>query len=143
MLKEVTPPPLAEIPIVGTTQAGPDAHWEEMGYPVGYGEEYVDMPRPDPATYALRVRGGSMGSRIKDGEAIVVSPTVEPMPGEEVVVRTVDGQVMVKELAWRRAGEIALDSVGNGYGRIVLKETAVEWMHSVVGIVPSSRIRQR
>lgn len=134
---------LRHVPIVGTTQAGPDAHWEELGYPVGYGEEYVDTPSFDRNAYALRVRGGSMGLRIREGEAVVVSPNSEAMPGEEVVVKTHDGRVMVKELAYRRRGEIALDSIGVGYDRIVLREQEIEFMHAVVSIVPASRIRHR
>lgn len=143
IVEPVPLPPLSRIPIVGTTQAGPDAHWEELGYPPGWGEEYVDMPSYDPNSYALRVKGASMGSRIREGDAIVVSPNSEPQPGEEVVVKTLDGQVMVKELAFFRRGEIGLDSVGEGFGRILLKESEVAFIHSVVGIVLPSLIKHR
>lgn len=143
IVEPVQVPPLSRIPIVGTTQAGPDAHWLELGYPAGWGDEYVDMPSYDPNSYALRVKGTSMGSRIREGDAIVVSPNSQPQPGEEVVVRTIDGQVMVKELAFFRRGEIGLDSVGEGFGRILLKQSEVEFIHSVVGIVLPSMIKHR
>lgn len=142
-LQEVPVPALSQIPIVGTTQAGPDAHWEELGFPVGYGDEYVDMPRHGPNTYALRVRGGSMGQRIRDGEAVVVTPERKPMASDEVVVKTKDGQVMVKELAYWRAGDLALDSIGDAYPRIVLHENDIEFIHVVIGIVPVSSIKHR
>lgn len=142
-LVEVPAPDLHEIPIVGTTQAGPDAHWEELGYPVGYGDEYVAMPRPDENTYALRVRGESMGQRIREGEAVVVSPRIEALPGDDVVVRTTDGQVMVKELVYARDSELLLHSIGTGFDRILLSAKDIEFVHTVVGIVPASRIKHR
>lgn len=135
--------PRTEVPLVGTTQAGPDRQWLEEGYPVGYGDQYLDVPAKDPCAYALRVRGASMDPAIKEGKVLLVYPLQEPIPDDDVVVATTDGDVMVKKLAYQRAGEVALDSINNGYPRIVLNVDEIEYIHVVIGVMNASAIRQR
>lgn len=131
------------IPVVGTTQGGPDHEWVEMGYPAGFGDEYITMTSRDPHAYALRVRGNSMSPRIREGEVILVEPTTTAEAGDDVVVRTVDGQVMVKTLVSTRNGETILDSIAKDYDRIVLRQEKIEWMHPVMGVIPARSILKR
>lgn len=134
---------ILSIPIVGNTQAGPDKAWEELGYPAGYGEEYVDIPSKDVHAYALRIAGDSMEPRMREGEVVVVYPSEEPMPGDEVVVRTKAGEVMVKSLVYIRGGRVALDSVSNKYGRIVRHLDDIELMHPIAGVMRPQSIKHR
>ena len=134
--------PLKEVPIVGTAEGGPDAQWEELGYPVGYGEEYLDAPSRDNNAYSLLVSGTSMSPRMKPGEAILVEPNHSVQPGDEVVVRLNSGEVMVKELTYTRGSKIALDSVSD-HERIVVDKKDVALMHYVAGVFRVGSIRQR
>lgn len=134
---------LKRVPLVGNTQGGPDRHWEELGYPAGFGEAYVDVPSKDPNAYALRVVGASMAPRMMEGEVVLCSPREEAHPGDEVVVRTKEGEVMVKRLVYIRDGEVALDSVADGHGRIVRELEDIEFMHLVVAIVRASAVKKR
>ncbi len=129
-------------PIVGNTQAGPDVAWEENGYPPGYGEAYVEQSSKNPRCYALRVIGNSMAPRMVEGDCVVCDPDAEPYPGLEVVVTTATGECMVKRLAYHRAGEIALDSIGHGYDRIVLSDADIALMHPVISIATPASIRR-
>lgn len=126
-------------PIVGTAQLGPDGFWEELGYPVGYGDGYLDVPTSDPAAYALRVKGDSMAPAIRDGWYVVVEPNEPVSPGEYVVVVTLDGRSMVKELLWERSEQIALMSVADGYGRLTLDRSEIKHIHHVAFIAPPSK----
>lgn len=133
---------LSRVPIVGTTQAGPDITWLEEERPPGYGDEYLDAPSKDPRAYALRVRGTSMSPRMREGEVIMVSPSTEPRAGDEVVVCLRNGDVMVKGLVYCRGNEVALDSINNDHPRIVRSLDDIEFMHIVVGVFRAGSIKQ-
>jgi phage repressor protein C with HTH and peptisase S24 domain len=135
------PVDVRDIPIVGTTQAGPDATWFELGYPSGFGEASVLMVAPHPSCYALRDVGDSMAPVIQEGQAVVCDPEAEPVPGEEVVVRLVDGQVMVKVFLSSQGGRVTLDSVNQQYKRLVIALDQIEILHPVIAVVRPSAIR--
>lgn len=131
---------IRRIPIVGSTQAGPDKEWFNLDYPLGYSDEYVDFPAKNELVYALRVVGDSMASRIVEGEAVIVDPKSEPETGEEVIVILANGDVMIKILAKIKNGTIFLDSYNNGYSRITISLEKVQAIHPVIGVARSSKI---
>jgi len=131
-----------EVPIVGNTQGGPDAHWEDLGYPTGYGDEYIEVFVKDPTAYALRVRGNSMAPRIKEGEVIVASRNAELVSGEDVIIKLKDGQVMVKQLTNKREDYITIESVSGGE-RMVFALADILFIHAVIGIHPASHVKKR
>lgn len=129
----------ARIPVVGTAQLGDDGFHLEYQYPVGQGDGFIAYPSRDPNAYALRVRGDSMRPRIKPGEFVLVEPNTAPQPGEEVLVRTRDGRVMVKVLDFIRGGTIQLSSINESHRPITLEQSDVELLHFVAAIVKPSR----
>ncbi|MFD1876450.1 helix-turn-helix domain-containing protein [Vibrio chagasii] len=131
----------AKIPIVGTTQAGPDKEWFNLDFPAGFGDGYIDFPAKGRHVYALKVVGDSMAPRILEGEAVIVDPDSDPATGEEVIVRLNSGDVMVKTLAAIRDGKIFLDSFNNGYSRMTFPLSEVATIHPVIGVARSSKIR--
>ncbi len=128
--------PYKPVPVVGTVEGGPDGYLDELGYPVGHGDGYVQHPAKGRSAYALRVRGESMHPRIRSGEFIVVEPEAAINPGDDVVVICRDGRKMVKQLLYQRDGEITLGSINNGFKPITLLIEEVEAMHYVAGILP-------
>lgn len=127
------------VPVVGTVQAGDDGYWEELQYPTGHGDGFIRYPSRDPNAYALRVKGDSMRPRIKPGEFLLVEPNSAVIPGEEVIVTTVDGRSMVKVLGPRRDGMIELQSINEDHRPITLDEAQVRTMHFVAAIVKAGR----
>lgn len=127
------------VPVVGYAQLGPEGYWREMDYPAGAGDGYVDVPSADPNAYALRVRGDSMAPTIRNGWLVVVEPNSTPQPGELVLVCTSDEQCMVKELLWKRDGEISLGSINQDYKHITLEDTQITKLHHVTMILPPSK----
>lgn len=129
---------MRKIPVVGTAKLGDDGHFHELEYPVGFGDGYVDMPSADGNAYAVRCRGDSMAPRIKNGEFVVVNPSVEVTPGDEVLVRSKDGRVMVKHFAYRREGRVHLLSVNEAHPTIAIDESDIDAMHYVWAVVKSA-----
>lgn len=122
------------IPVVGTAQLGDNGHFVELEYPVGHGDGWVDVLSSDPNAYALRCRGDSMKPRIRSGEYIVAEPNREVAPGDQVVVKALDGRVMVKTFLYRRDGRIHLQSVNESHPSISLAPEEIEAMHCVTNI---------
>lgn len=136
--------PNAMVPIVGTTQGGPpERAWCELGFPVGYGDQYVEVATRDANAYGLRVVGDSMAPRIMEGEWIVVEPNTEPQPGDEVVVKTVDGEVMVKVLTARHTDRVVLSSVNEAFKRITKPLNELQFMHYVGPRLPARAVKTR
>lgn len=130
------------VPNVGEVKGGQDGYFEELQYPTGHGDGVIDYPTTDRNAYALRVRGDSMHPRYRAGEYIVVEPSIEPQPGEDVVVICRDGRKLLKTLAWTRGGSISLLSINNGHSPLTLDLTEIERMHTVAGVVPARALRK-
>lgn len=132
----------SRIPIVGTTQAGPNKEWFDLGYPCGWSDEYIDYPAKSQNVYALKVAGNSMAPRILEGEAVVINPNSKPAFGEEVVVKCTSGEVMVKVLVNIQNDDVILDSYNTGFDRIIRKKRDIEFIHPVISVARMSSIKQ-
>jgi phage repressor protein C with HTH and peptisase S24 domain len=85
------------IDIMGTAQMGPDGHWVGLEDAGGW----VETWSRDTDAYALLLRGDSMAPAIRSGWVAVCEPNHRLVPGEYVMVTTVDDQSMVKELLFQ------------------------------------------
>lgn len=130
------------VPVVGHVKGGTDGYLEEMQFPAGYGEGVVEFWTKDPAAYALRVKGDSMHPRYRAGEFIVVTPSVEALPGRDVVVKLKDGRKLLKLLNWIRGDEIQLLSINDGYAPTTLSADEIESIHRVAGGVPQDAFQE-
>lgn len=100
------------IPLLGFAQAGEGGFFDDGGFPVGTGWDEIPYPSNDEErVYALEITGDSMMPLYRDGDTIIVSPTARLRRGDRVVVRTLDGEVMAKELKRETAKSIELRSL--------------------------------
>lgn len=107
-----------------------------MQYPVGHGEGFVQYWTKDPKAYALRVKGESMHPRYRAREFIVVTPSIEAQPGNDVVVKLKDGRKLLKQLNRIHDDEIQLVSINDGYEPATIQRDEIEDIHRVGGGVP-------
>ena len=124
---------MRRLPVVGEVKGGDDGYLDEYQYPVGHGDGYIEFPTTDPNAYALRVRGDSMHPRYRAGEFVVIEPNIEPQEGDDVIVICHNGKKMLKQLNWRRDGEIQFLSVNNGYGPLTIPAREIESIQLVAG----------
>ena len=122
-----------KVPVIGEVKGGLDGFLEELMYPVGHGEGYVEYWCKDEHAYALRVRGDSMHPRYRAGEFVVVTPSIEAQPGSDVVVQLADGRKLLKQLNWVRSDEIQLLSINNGYDPLTVSTSEVISVQLVAG----------
>ncbi len=124
------------IPVVGQAQGGPDGYISIHDYPVDHSDGWLILSTSDPHAYGLRVRGDSMRPRIKSGEYIMVEPSFEAQPGDDVVVKFRDGSAVAKELLWIRDDEICLGSINNGVPPMTRALDTVNTVHRIAAIIP-------
>jgi phage repressor protein C with HTH and peptisase S24 domain len=125
--------PAATMPLIGFAQAGDRGFFDDAGYPVGGGWDEIPFPEVgDPHAYAVEVSGDSMEPLFRDGDVVIVSPAANVRRGDRVVVRTTEGEVMVKQLVRQTARRIDLASVNPAHSGRSLAAEEVAWMARIL-----------
>src|SRR5712692_9353351 len=123
------------VPLLGFAQAGTGGYFDDGGLPAGKGWDEVGLPSVnDEHGYALEIAGDSMKPAYRDGDVIVVSPAMPIRRGDRVVVKTRDGEVMVKELKRRTARTLELQSLNPNHVDHTLAAADVEWIARIVWV---------
>ncbi len=125
--------PPRRIPLLGLAQAGGDGFFDDAGFPVGGSWDEVSLPEiGDPHAYALEIAGDSMEPVFRDGDMVVISPAAPIRRGDRVVLRTIAGEVMAKQLARRSAKRIELKSLNPEHRDRSFELMEVAWVHRVI-----------
>lgn len=121
------------VPLIGFAQATAEGVFDETGAPLGAGWDEIEFPGlVDEGVYALEIAGDALAPVFRDGDRILVSPSVEPRRGDRVVVRTTGGELLVQELARVTARSVELASLDRtGRGR-TLDLTEVVWIARIL-----------
>jgi phage repressor protein C with HTH and peptisase S24 domain len=132
---EDTAPPVQSVPLLGFSEAGSGGYFDDGGLPAGKGWNQVGLPAvSDEHVYALEISGDSMWPAYRDGDVIVVSPAMAIRRGDRVVLKTSDGEVMVKELKRRTAKALELQSLNPAHGERTLNAADVAWIARIVWV---------
>ena len=126
--------PNPSVPLLGLAQAGSGGFFDSAGFPAGHGWDEVRLPSAagEDGTYALEVAGDSMLPLYRDGDIIVVSPTEQPRRGDRVVVRTREGEVLVKVLHRQTARTVELHSLNAAHPPRVIDVSEIEGMGRII-----------
>ena len=121
------------VPLIGLAQAGEGGFFDDAGFPVGGSWDEIDVPgTSDENVYALEVSGSSMEPLYREGDVLVVSPHAGVRRGDRVVVKTVDGEVMVKTLRKRTLRAVELESLNSDFPTAFLSPSDVRWIARVL-----------
>jgi phage repressor protein C with HTH and peptisase S24 domain len=133
LIDEKARPPAKAVPLIGFAEAGRGGYFDDAGFPVGKGWDEIPFPAVnDEHAYALEISGNSMEPAYRDGTTILVSPAASIRRGDRVVLKTRDGEVMVKELKRRTAKTVELRSINEEHGDRSLPVRDVEWIARVM-----------
>ena len=89
----------------------------------------------DDQAYALIVEGGQWAPRYYEGEIILVCPTKEPLPGDELWICYRDGSKDLLALVRVEKKRIILDSLTEQRKRQIRPLSDIESMHCVLGVL--------
>ncbi len=121
------------IPVIGYNQAGQGGFFDDAGFPTGTGWDEVLFPQiGDPNAFALEISGDAMEPVYRDGDTIIVSPAASIRRGDRIVVKTLDGDVMAKELKRMTARRVELNALNPSQEDRVLSAGEVAWMSRII-----------
>ena len=124
---------LSNVPLIGFAEAGASGYFDDRGFPLDKGWEEIDFSSvADEHAYALKISGDSMKPTYRGGDIIVVSPAAQVRKGDRVVVKTKDGEVMVKELKRKNSKSIELKSLNSEHRDRTLSMSDVAWVARII-----------
>jgi phage repressor protein C with HTH and peptisase S24 domain len=124
---------LQSVPLLGLAQASNGGCFDDSGFPSGKGWDETALPSTsDEHAYALEISGDSMKPAYRDGDIIVVSPGTPIRRGDRVVLKTSDGEVMVKDLKRRTTRTLELASLNPAQADRTLDADDVAWIARIV-----------
>ncbi|WP_454633175.1 S24 family peptidase [Bradyrhizobium cenepequi] len=123
------------VPLIGLAAAAASDAFDDNGFPTGKGWDEVALPTiPDEHAYALEISGDALRPVFRDGDIILVSPSTPIRRGDRVVVRTKDGEMLLKECKRRTAKTLELQSLDPADADRVLAADDVAWIARIVWV---------
>ena len=122
------------VPIINKVPAGYPAEFDDMGYPVGFADDYVRCPDiHDPNAFAVRVVGDSMQPKFAEGDVVIFSPAADVQNGDDCFVRL----AMPHETTFKRAfftdkKEIRLQPRNEMHAPIIIEGPRVNRLYRAV-----------
>src|SRR5207249_6485132 len=121
------------VPLLPLAQAAGAGHFDEHGYPAGKGwDQVASSTAAEDHAFALEISGDALKPAYRDGDIIVVSPGTPVRRGDRVVLKTSDGEVMVKELKRRTTRTLELQSLSPAQADRTLDADDVAWIARIV-----------
>jgi len=121
------------LPLIGWAQAGLDGYFDDSGFPKGHGWEEIAFPDlSDAHAYALEITGDSMLPVYRDGDRILVSPSANLRRGDRVVVKTLAGEVMAKQIGRLTAQRVELKSFNPAYEDRAFPMSDINFVHRII-----------
>ncbi len=121
------------IPLLGLAQAGSGGYFDDGGFPVGAGWDEIDLPHGgEEGVFALEITGDSMLPTYRSGDKIILSQNETPHPGDRVVVKSREGEVLAKVLARQTPDVIELHSINEEHENRRFDPKDIEWMHRIL-----------
>jgi transcriptional regulator with XRE-family HTH domain len=133
-------PHISRVRIVGSAHVNSSGEWLRLELPA-LPSHALEIPSEDPSAYAIRILGDAFHPRVKAGEYLVLEPQHQIEPGDEVHVTLRDGRSMLREVAWRKDGETALNGVVDRHQRLTVSDDEIIAIHYVAAITKHSRFR--
>ena len=127
--------PPATIPLLGLAQAGADGFFDDAGLPTGEGWDQTELPGLRDGLFSLIIAGDSMTPLYREGDRVIVDPAAcDVRKGDRVVVRTIGGETVAKELAAVTARAVILVSINPAYPPRTLPRREVVWMARILWV---------
>ena len=122
-------------PLIGLAQAGNDGFFDDSGFPTGTGWEEIDLPAgTSESLYALEIVGNSMAPVFRNGEKVIVDPHAQVRRGDRVIVKTLKGEILAKELMRMNDTYVELHSVNPEHEGRLLARKDLAWVARIMWV---------
>ncbi len=133
LISDQVRPPGEAMPLIGFTEAGATGRFDDNGFPSGESWDAIAFPAiEDTHAYALEIAGDSLDPVYRDGTHIIVSPAAPIRRGDRVVVKTRNGELMIRELKRKTAKTLELKSFDAEQADQMLAAEQVLWVARIM-----------
>lgn len=126
------------IPVLGYAQAKQEGSFDEAGYPAGEGWNSVSFPHASPdytvKIYGLEIDGNSMLPLFRAGDRLIISPDSPIKRGDRILVKTISGEIMAKELVRKNAERIEMKSLDPDRENRIFLPQDILWMARIIWV---------
>jgi phage repressor protein C with HTH and peptisase S24 domain len=122
------------VPVINKVSAGYPTDFDDLGYPVGFSDDYVRCPdMHDPNTFAVRVVGDSMEPKFCEGDIVVFSPVVEVSNGDDCFVRfTQPHETTFKRVFFEADDKVRLQPRNQKYPPMIINGKRINGLYRAV-----------
>ena len=121
------------VPCIHLAHASASDLFDDAGRPAGDGWNRIDLPGiDDPCAYALTISGDTMKPVYRDGDTVIVSPAASVRPGDRVVVRTGNGEVLARRLHRETGTMLEFASFNPQLPILTIERDDIKWMARIV-----------
>ena len=120
------------LPFIGLAQAARAGAFNENGKPAGRGWEDMRFPGFDPDSFVIEITGKTHEPVYREGDRIAISPAEKPRRGDRVVVRTVKGEMHIRQLGRDNANRVELLALAPDRAALSLSPREIDWMYRIV-----------
>ena len=118
---------------MGFNEAAQAGHIDPSGYPIGKDWDVALVPGvAEEGVFVLEISGHQWAPIYRDGDRLVVSPSLEARRGDRVVLKTRSGDMLVMQLAQRSAQKLVLEALNPGQPGLTINLSELAWMSRIV-----------
>lgn len=134
-LADDTAPRIPTAPLLGMAQAGADGFFDDAGLPTGDGWEQTELPTPRDSLFSLLISGDSMAPLYREGDRVLVDrERGDVRKGDRIVLRTLTGETIAKEVASLTARTVTLASINPAYPPRLIPRSEIGWMARILWV---------
>lgn len=128
------PQPGRLVPIINKVSAGYPADFDDMGYPVGFAQDYVRCPDiHDANAFGVRVVGDSMEPRFRQGDIVVFSPVENVSGGDDCFVRFHDPhESTFKRVFFEQDDKVRLQPRNEKYAPLIVDGKRINGIYKAI-----------
>lgn len=122
------------VPVINKVPAGYPGEFDDMGYPVGFADDYVRCPDiHDPNAFAVRVVGDSMEPKFSEGDVVIFSPAADVQNGDDCFVRLANPhETTFKRVFFEPDKKVRLQPRNEMHSPIILRGTRINGLYRAV-----------
>jgi phage repressor protein C with HTH and peptisase S24 domain len=121
------------VPCINMAHAGDRDLFDDAGRPAGDNWNRINLTGiDDPCAYALHISGDTMKPAYRVGDTVIVSPAASVRPGDRVVVKTGNGEVLARRLHRETGMMLELASFNPQLPMLTIARDDIKWMARIV-----------
>lgn len=127
----------SRIPVLNFSQAVRKEFFDDHGYPLGESWDHIHFPNaPEEVldVYALEVSGTSFLPFFREGDRLIIAPHAPLRRGDRVVICTISGKLLAKELNRQTATKIEVKSLSSDEASLSFSPKDISWISRIVWV---------